>query len=182
MHKWRSQDTLCRQFNRWTALSKTHKDALLPTIEHGLNDCLINTLSSLLPMEAIKGNPELAGAYVELADIQASNKKPQDALKTVTEGLGHAPDSKPLKRRYAELGGKLPYPEPVVKKSSPAADASPAPQQALAEAAPSSPAAVEANQPALAADKPVRAPAAPAQIEPAKIGSPKNPYGRICPD
>ena len=132
--------------------------------------------------EAIKGNPQLARAYVELADIQANNKKPRDALKTVTDGLRHAPDSRPLKRRYSKLGGKLPYPEAVVQKAGPAPESSPPPQQALPEAAPPSTTAVEANPPALAADKPVDAPAAPTRIEPAKIGSPPNPYCRFCPD
>jgi tetratricopeptide (TPR) repeat protein len=137
-------------------------------------------------MEAIKGNPELAGAYVELADTQARNKKLQEALKTVSEGLRHAPDSKPLKRRYAELGGKLPYPEPVVKKSSPAADAAAAAttSQALPEsqASPSSAATMppEANVSTKAEEKPAEPPTTPPA--PAKIGSPTNPHCRFCPD
>jgi len=137
-------------------------------------------------MEAIKGNPQLAQAYVELADIQAKNKKPRDALKTVTEGLRHAPDSKPLKRRYAELGGKLPYPEPVVKKSSPAADADAAAttSQALPEpqASPSPAATIppEASVSTKAGEKPAEPVTTPPA--PAKIGSPNNPHCRFCPE
>lgn len=137
-------------------------------------------------MEAIKGNPQLAQAYVELADIQAKNKKSQEALKTVTEGLRHAPDSKPLKRRYAELGGKLPYPEPVVKKSSPAADADAAAttSQALPEpqASPSPAATIppEASVSTKAEEKPAEPVTTPPA--PAKIGSPNNPHCRFCPE
>lgn len=137
-------------------------------------------------MEAIKGNPKLAQAYVELADIQAKNKKSQEALKTVTEGLRHAPDSKPLKRRYAELGGKLPYPEPAVKKSSPAADADAAAttSQALPEpqASPSPAATIppEASVSTKAEEKPAEPATTPPA--PAKIGSPNNPHCRFCPE
>jgi len=135
-------------------------------------------------MEAIKGNPELAGAYVELADTQASNKKPQEAFKTVSEGLRHAPDSKQLKRRYTELGGKLPYPEAVVKKSSPTpeGEALPASRQPLPVSQTSSTADVETSLPAMAAEEPVDSTATNAPIGPAKIGSPKNPYCRFCAD
>jgi tetratricopeptide (TPR) repeat protein len=121
-------------------------------------------------MEAIKGNPELAQAYVELADIQARNKKFGEALKTVTEGLRHAPDSKPLKRRYTELGGKLPYPAPIVV--APAAPQTAKPDEAVA-GTPAVPAVSTADtQPAPAAEPAV----------PPKIGTPTNPYCRFCPD
>lgn len=119
-------------------------------------------------MEAIRGNPTLAPAYMELADIQVRNKKPQEALKTVTEGLRHIPDSKPLKRRYTELGGKLPYPTPVVAAPAPAT-----PPAETAAPTPTSPAETAAPPPVTAAPAPI--------IEP-KIGSPKNPYCRFCPD
>lgn len=121
-------------------------------------------------MEAIQGNPGLAQAYVELADIQAHNKKSGEALKTVTEGLRHVPDSKPLKRRYAELGGKLPYPSPIV--AAPAEPQTAKPDEAAASA-PAAPVTSTADtQPAPAAEPAV----------PPKIGSPNNPYCRFCPD
>jgi tetratricopeptide (TPR) repeat protein len=123
-------------------------------------------------MEAIKGNPELAQAYVELADIQARNKKSGEALKTVTEGLRHAPDFKPLKRRYTELGGKLPYPAPI--KTAPVETQAAKPGETAAST-PSSPAEPTTGTPATVtpAAEPIAAP---------KIGSPKNPYCRFCPD
>ena len=122
-------------------------------------------------MEAIKGNPGLDQAYAELADIQARNKKSGEALKTVTEGLRHVPGSKPLKRRYAELGGKLPYPEPIA--AAPAAAPAAKPDEA-ASPSPASPAESAAGAPA---EAPAAAPAA----QP-KIGSPGNPYCRFCPN
>lgn len=122
-------------------------------------------------MEAIKGNPKLAQAYVELADIQARNKNPSESLKTVSDGLRHNPGTKSLQRRYDELGGKPPYPaplEPVLVESP----AKPAEQAASTLASPGEPV---AGAPATAAPavEPVVAP---------KIGSPKNPYCRFCPD
>jgi tetratricopeptide (TPR) repeat protein len=121
-------------------------------------------------MEAIRGNPELAQAYVELADIQARNKKSGEALKTVTEGLRHAPDSKPLKRRYTELGGKLPYPAPIV--TAPVEPQVAKPDEAVAST-PAAPVEATAATPATPAAEPV---------SPPKIGSPDNPYCRFCPD
>ncbi len=120
-------------------------------------------------MKAIRENPKLAEAYVALADIQARNRKSGEALKTVTEGLRHAPDSKPLRRRYAELGGKLPYPAPIV-----AAPQVAKPDEAVAST-PAAPAPVTST---------AGTPAAPAAVPdaPPKVGSPTNPYCRFCPD
>ena len=119
-------------------------------------------------MNAIRGNPRLAPAYIELADIQVRSKKNQEALKTVTEGLRHIPDSKPLKRRFTELGGKLPYPTPVVAAPPPAT-----PAAETAASTPTSPGETTAPPPNTAT---------PAQIIEPKIGSSKNPYCRFCSD
>lgn len=129
-------------------------------------------MAALEFMKAIKGNPALAQAYVELANMQAHDKKPQEALKTVSEGLRQVPDYKPLQRRYTALGGKLPYPEPVKKtEPAPAVDAT-----ATGKTQSTSP---------QTTDAPVSG-AAPATSQPAdtseKIGSPTNPYCRFCPD
>jgi tetratricopeptide (TPR) repeat protein len=124
-------------------------------------------------LEAIKGNPGLDQAYAELADIQAHNKKRGEALKTVTEGLRHVPGSKPLKRRYTELGGKLPYPAPIATTAVAPQAAKPDDSAASAASASAAPATSTADtQPALAAEPAV----------PPKIGSPTNPYCRFCPD
>jgi tetratricopeptide (TPR) repeat protein len=113
--------------------------------------------------------------YQALADHfhETGNKK--KALEMATEGLKRNPNSRVLKRRYTEFGGKLPYPE------------------ALAETIPG----VETNVTVKPVDKSESTTAigetasdipAPTTIEPspqaesAKIGSPKNPYCRFCPD
>jgi tetratricopeptide (TPR) repeat protein len=131
-------------------------------------------------MEAIKGNPELALAYVELADIQARNKKFGEALKTVTEGLRHAPESKSLKRRYTELGGKLPYPEPLANKSSPAPAAAATPSAPQEQPTPAAVMPAEASVPANPAEKAADTTTSPPEFP--KIGSPTNPWCRFCPD
>lgn len=64
--------------------------------------------------QAVIHNPRLAKAYVGWADFLADRKRREEALKVVAEGLHHVPDSRPLQRRYESLGGKLPYPEPVI--------------------------------------------------------------------
>jgi len=120
-------------------------------------------------LKAIEINPNLPRAYMALADLYAKQKNRSKALETVTAGLRHNPDTKSLQRRYTELGGKLPYPEPLqpVAVEAPAGtpDATPAPAAAGSAETPLS-AATPAEQPGT---KP-------------QIGSPKNPYCRFCPD
>lgn len=55
--------------------------------------------------------------YSIMADAYGGANKRDKALEIVTEGLKRAPESKPLKRRYKDLGGKLPYPEPYAKEA-----------------------------------------------------------------
>lgn len=128
--------------------------------------------------QAIEKSPDLPRAYMTLADIYDAQKQRAKALETVTEGLRHSPGTRSLQRRYTELGGKLPYPEPI--KPAPAEP----PQAAVQPETPAQP--VEpptaTNQPATAAAQPAEAtPAQPAEAAP-KIGSPTNPYCRFCPD
>lgn len=116
--------------------------------------------------KAIRMNPRLVRAYNELADLYENRLRQRDkALETIVEGLRHNPDIPSLQRRYTRLGGKLPYPEPL---------APPAPAVAETPAAPAQAAPQEAA-PAAAADTVQDA-------EKPKIGSPKNPYCRFCPD
>lgn len=65
--------------------------------------------------KAIELNPKLAKAYSELADCFATKALTAKALELVTQGLGHLPDNKMLQRNYTKYGGKLPYPEPLVR-------------------------------------------------------------------
>lgn len=107
-------------------------------------------------------------AYLYLADHYASSNRLK-ALELVSEGLRHNPETKSLQRRYRELGGKLPYPEPLAK-AEPIAP----PSQAETE---TSTKLEESPDQSKAAD----AEAGP-KVEEPKIDSPKNPYCRFCPD
>ena len=123
-------------------------------------------------LQAIEMNPRLPRAYMTLADLYDRQKNRSKALETVTAGLRHNPDAKSLQRRYAELGGKMPYPAPIEPAPPEAAAAKPV------EAA--TPAPVTAAEPAAATPAAVTPAAEPAAAP--KIGSPTNPYCRFCPD
>ena len=121
--------------------------------------------------KSLEMNPHLVKTYNLLANYYEGAKQKQKALEIVTIGLQHNPSSKSLQNRYLELGGALPYPEPIQ-----AVQAQPVvPEQALKiEAGVSAPAPAS-----------VSAPADSGLIEPIaqpKIGSPKNPYCRFCTD
>ncbi|MEW6415629.1 MAG: hypothetical protein AB1482_10295 [Pseudomonadota bacterium] len=116
--------------------------------------------------QAIRMSPGLVRAYNELADLYESKLGQRGkALETITEGLRHNPDVPSLQRRYTRLGGKLPYPEPLARPAPAVAEPPAAPVQAAPqEAAPAAGAGTAQD-----AEKP-------------KIGNPKNPYCRFCPD
>lgn len=59
-------------------------------------------------------NPHSPNVYLEMADVYISVKARDKALTAVTEGIRQVPQSGSLKRRYDELGGKKPYPDPYV--------------------------------------------------------------------
>ena len=111
--------------------------------------------------KAIELNPRQPKAYNALSDYYAKVKQSAKALEIVTTGLRYNPDTKSLRRRYSELGGKLPYPEPI--EPAPAAEVQSVKQEEPAEPASTSSIQVE----------PIAEPA---------IGSPTNPYCRFCPD
>ncbi len=62
--------------------------------------------------KALRLKSDHADAFVILADSYAAVGNKSKALDATMEGLNHVPESKGLKRRYKELGGKLPYPTP----------------------------------------------------------------------
>lgn len=127
--------------------------------------------------KAIELDPKQPRAYAALADLYDRQKNRSLALETVTAGLRHNPEAKSLQRRYTELGGKLPFPAPL-----PPVQAEPA---RLVEPQAVKPAEPVASASASPADPAAASPAAPAAAEPVaapKIGSPKNPYCRFCPD
>jgi hypothetical protein len=141
-------------------------------------------------LEAIHGNPNLAQAYVELSNLMARIGKKSEALKWVIDGLRHVPENKSLQRRYTDLGGKLPYPEPV-KTEQPASASPVAPPQASAtstgEASDQKSPVVEqkgSELPPAVGTPPTAQPTPPASPDTsskAPIGSPSNPWCRFCP-
>jgi tetratricopeptide (TPR) repeat protein len=64
---------------------------------------------------AIELKPTEVDAFVELVDLQRKRGHAALALETVTRGLRHNPDAKSLQKRYLELGGKQPFPEPIAR-------------------------------------------------------------------
>lgn len=124
--------------------------------------------------QAVGMNPELPRAWMTLADLYEAQKQRTKALETVTEGLRHNPGTRSLQRRYTELGGKLPYPEPI--KPEPAQAVTPPEDEPATTPPAAEPAAA---QPAEAA--PAQTTQTPETTAP-KIGSPTNPYCRFCPD
>lgn len=127
--------------------------------------------------KAIELNPHQVKAYNVLADYYSSTRQPKQALETIIAGLRHNPDTRSLQRRYTQLGGKLPYPEPIQPSTADASSSSPkteaAPSAAPADAAPT-------ETPAGSGQAEPVAPPQPATES--KIGSPTNPYCRFCPD
>ena len=125
--------------------------------------------------KALRYTPDSPDVYQALADhYQETGNKPK-ALEMATEGLRRSPNSKGLKLRYKELGGKLPYPE-AIAKALPAEEPKVAAKPEAAH-----PSEGTTNQTADGAN--LKAPAGPTpQIDTPKIGSPTNPYCRFCPD
>lgn len=169
--------------------------ALMPEIylQRGITYSLLKKPSEALAdlQKAIDLNPKLMRAYLVLADLYEELKLRDKALATVTEGLRHAPLSKPLQRRYGELGGKQPFPEPYsAPETKPEAAEVPVAKpsdEAL------SPKAIRAKREgdaqdsgissgASAATTPAATPEPTVNVEPPKIGSPTNPYCRFCTD
>lgn len=69
--------------------------------------------------KALSYDSQSIRAYLTLANLYDNLKQQKKALDVVTEGLRNVPESKALKRRYEELGGKLPYPEPIAVQAEP---------------------------------------------------------------
>jgi len=136
--------------------------------------------------KAIQLDPSLAKAYVLLADQYVGLKTPGKALEAVTEGLRHAPGNKALQRRYDELGGKRPYPEPYAKTEppSPSGPTESATQASPPEARPPEQAGLNAPstaQPAMA-DRNAKDATPKSVIPPTPDGAGKGQWCRFCPD
>jgi tetratricopeptide (TPR) repeat protein len=120
---------------------------------------------------ALTLNPQSVRTYIKLADLFSNMKARNKALDVITDGLRQIPDSKVLKRRYDELGGKQPYPEAVA--------AAPAPQQTESEEKPTVPATIhEPSEPTAA--KQAGDAAAGEQGDATPSSDSKNPWCRFC--
>jgi hypothetical protein len=130
---------------------------------------------------AINADPKNARVYLQLADMYLSAKEKGRALETITQGLRYNQDSKALRRRYLELGGKEPFPEPAPEaRAEPAAVKPAEASQPESNTGPATPKSnmndVEASSP-----KSVTGEAAAKPDSPVPIGNSKNPYCRFCP-
>jgi tetratricopeptide (TPR) repeat protein len=124
-------------------------------------------------LKAIELNPKFIRGYIQVSDLYTKLKRPDEALKVVTEGLRHNPGNAALQQLYQKSGGKLPYPEPIKPEPEKSLQAPPA------HAVEPSP--VPADTPPSAQAKP----STPADASPpanAKIGTPSNPWCRFCPE
>ena len=77
--------------------------------------------------KALSLDPRQQAAYTNLADTYVTLGKKPEALAQIKEGLRYFPESRALKRRYEELGGKPPYPEPHPSVIAKTPDPMPAP-------------------------------------------------------
>jgi tetratricopeptide (TPR) repeat protein len=125
--------------------------------------------------KSIELNPRLASAYGGLADMHVQLGQQAKALKVVSDGLRYNPETRSLQRRYRELGGKPPYPEPAD-----APLAAPGSTAQDNETAPENRSKQETENP-VASDAKLSSPASAETTEP-RIGSPTNPNCRFCAD
>ena len=120
-----------------------------------------------------------AEAYRSLADHYRDAGNKQKSLEMATKGLRLNPDSKGLKRRYTELGGKLPLPV-MPYETMPAEEAkTEIKSEARLEVAPSPKETADQITGTTVSASPAEPPPL---IEQPKIGTPNNPYCRFCPD
>lgn len=64
---------------------------------------------------AIETDPTEVNAFNELSLLQEEGGKKTEARETIARGLRHNPDATLLQKRYLELGGKKPFPEPIAR-------------------------------------------------------------------
>ncbi len=134
-------------------------------------------------LQAIALAPKVASPYLELSRLFGDLGDKAKAMEYATAGLRHNPNSRGLRQRYLELGGKPPFPEPI----------EPAPQPPTPPAAPvPSPAPATPPVTGDAVEQPEREPVreqprprGPESAPPtgAQDGKPPaaNPFCRFCP-
>lgn len=74
---------------------------------------------------ALQANPAYLAGYLALIEHLRSSGLPQQAREAAAEGLRHLPEAQRLQALYLELGGKRPFPVPIVRTApAPSKDAS----------------------------------------------------------
>lgn len=132
-------------------------------------------------LQATQLKPDYADPYAALADLYAKAGKKQDALKTLEEGLSHAPESRGLVRRYRALGGKKPIPAPSTPTVSGNSEEKNTTGVNNSESTPSQPAGSIPTPNSEGTVTPAKTQPTPDVEDSPKIGSPTNPYCRFCP-
>ncbi|MHB1083824.1 MAG: tetratricopeptide repeat protein [Thiobacillus sp.] len=129
-------------------------------------------------LKAQELNPKFPRTYATLIEFYMENKLKAKALDTATEGLKQNPDSKMLQRRYVELGGEKPFPEPYQA----AASEVPPPAKSGDDAPPVTPQEASSTKEAGTDQAPAETETATAPAPPPPaIGAPDNPWCRFCP-
>jgi len=127
--------------------------------------------------QALSLDPAYDKAHIAYSDALTDMGQKAKALLQVTEGLRHNPDSRAIQRRYEELGGKSPFPEPY-KKAEPEIGkaAAEVPVADADKASDAVPAVIQAEP----APEPTTPPAT--AVPPAGASEKgNNPYCRFCP-
>jgi len=126
--------------------------------------------------KAISLNPHILKPYLTLANHYIRQKQTRNAMEIITEGLKHNPEHKGLQRRYLELGGQKPFPEPYAQTRT-----EETPIVEKQDAAPASQGDVVSDTTAQTQSPPATEPDTEQNTAP-KIGGPGNPYCRFCPE
>lgn len=131
-------------------------------------------------VKALELRPDMPLASMELAELYKKLGKKNQALDTLKTALDKNPSHKGLRRTYQEMGGDLTAIAETLK-----VEATPSASVDAGQKTEPSQAQESVNPASAKADTPASAAAAPAGTEPSsqhKIGTPKNPYCRFCPD
>ncbi len=95
----------------------SQRGGLIPEIyvQRGMAHKLRNNDSQAISdfYKAIELNPRFGRAYLELINYFTEKGQRAKALEVTTQSLRYLPDARLLQKRYDELGGSQPYPEPI---------------------------------------------------------------------
>jgi tetratricopeptide (TPR) repeat protein len=121
--------------------------------------------------KALELRPDFVTAHLAIVDWYKRAKQNEAALAAATEGLRQVPESKALQKRYLDLGGVEPFPEPVRKQEAPVDQGA---QLAQESGVPDSTQVKATDK----TDQPLNS----SQEGALGIGVPGNPWCRFCPE